>query len=299
VNRTPERGTPVAPYDHDALRELCLSDSVFRQRYQGWTLLERGSLGTVVRTFSRDTAREIALKIFLNLQLDLVRRVREEVRAAQSLATPYLVQTYSLFERGPLVWFEMELVYGPTLHQELEWRAARGDRLPLPRAFDIALAVSRCLWQAHRGGVLHRDIKPSNILLPTSGHPAAKVTDFGIAQLADTRLATPAGSITGTPRFASPEALAGRRVGKAHDVFGLCTTLYVLFSGTLPFRVDPDASVATLRRVQLGTRPTPLRTLVPALDSRVSDLVMRGLLPQAFRRPTLKKIVLALEGAHR
>jgi serine/threonine protein kinase len=168
----------------------------------------------------------------------------------------------------------------------------------VPRAAEIALAVSRCLWQAHRHGVLHRDIKPANILLPASGQPAAKVTDFGIARLADATAATPPGSITGTPRFASPEALAGRPVGTAHDVFGLCTTLYALFSGgALPFPGDADTSLATLRRMLAETRPTPLRTLVPRLDPTVTGLIMRGLSRHAFRRPGMKKIVLALERA--
>ena len=158
--------------------------------------------------------------------------------------------------------------------------------------------MSRCLWQAHRQGVLHRDIKPANILLPASGQPAAKVTDFGIARLADATAATPPGSITGTPRFASPEALAGRPVGMAHDVFGLCTTLYALFSGgELPFPGDADTSLATLRRMLAETRPTPLGTLVPRLDPTVNGLVMRGLSRHAFRRPGMKKIVLALERA--
>lgn len=298
MNRTPQQPAAAAAPEEDALQELCFRDTVFQQRYQGWTVLGRGPLATVVRTLSKDTARDIALKIFVNLQPEVVRRVQEEVRAAQSIASPYVVQTYSLFDRGPIAWFEMELVEGPSLQQELDRLAASEEALPLSRAFDIALAVSRCLWQAHRRGVLHRDVKPANILLPASGQPAAKVTDFGIARLADTALTTPAGSITGTPRFASPEALAGRPVGRAHDVFGLCTTLYALFSGgTLPFQVHGDASVATLRRLKVETRPTPLRALVPTLDPRVGRLIMRGLSPHALKRPSMKSIVLTLERA--
>jgi serine/threonine-protein kinase len=298
VSLTPKQ--PDAAYipGDDALRELCFSDNVFRQRYRGWAVLGRGSVATVVRTFSGDAGRDIAVKVFLNLQPEMAQRIREEVRATQVLATPYLVQTYSLFDRGPIAWFEMELVEGLDLQQEIDRLAARGESIPLPRAFEIALAVSRCLWQAHRHGVLHRDVKPANVLLPALGQPAAKVTDFGIARLADTTAATPPGSITGTPRFASPEALAGKPVGTAHDVFGLCTTLYALFSGgALPFQTDGNASLAALRRVQVETRPTPLGTLAPGLDPAVSGLVMRGLSRHAFRRPGMKRIVLALERA--
>ncbi len=126
----------------------------------------------------------------------------------------------------------------------------------------------------------------------------AKVTDFGIARLGDMAVTTPPGSITGTPRFASPESLAGRSVGTAHDVFGLCTTLYALFGGgTLPFPMDRKASVAALRRLQVEQRPTPLRKLLPALDAAVSRLIMLGLSLRASRRPSMQRIVLALERA--
>src|SRR5512136_2309357 len=92
------RPSPAA----NGLRELCFSDAVFRERYEGWRVLGRGSRAIVVRTRSRDAGRDVALKVFVNLDPELLQRLREEVRAAQALATPYLVQTYSLFDRGSI-----------------------------------------------------------------------------------------------------------------------------------------------------------------------------------------------------
>lgn len=282
----------------DEVRALCLADPVFRDRYDGWTVVDRGTYATVVRTFSRDAGREIALKVFIGLEPEMLRRIRDEVFAAQSLATPLLVQAYSLFDRGQVAWFEMELVDGPNLQQEVDRLAATGRRTPLPRAADIALAVSRCLWHAHRNGILHRDVKPANVLLPRSGQPAAKLTDFGIARLTAAGGVTPDGSITGTPRFASPEALAGNVVGPAHDVFGLCVTLYLLFSGGRhPFDVHPDTSVAALRRLEMETGPTPLGRWSHRLSAAVRGLVMQGLAPVADGRPSAQELVLALEEA--
>jgi serine/threonine protein kinase len=282
----------------DALRALCFSDTVFRERYDGWRALGRGCWATVVRTRSRDIGRDVALKIFVNLDRELLERVREEVLAAQALATPYLVQTYSLFDRGTIAWFEMEVVDGPNLQQELARLKAAGERLPLIRAHEIALAVSRCIWHAHRRGVLHRDIKPANVLLPASGEPAAKVSDFGIARLADTSGATPPGAVTGTPRFASPEALAGQAVGPAHDVYGLGATLYALLTGgTLPYEVTGQAPIASLRRMQLTERPQSLRALAAGIEGQIEEVVMQALAPDPTARPTLRKIVLTLERA--
>ena len=286
--------------DH-SVRALCLADPIFSQRYDGWTVLGTGTYATVVGARSRDAGREVALKIFHGLSPAEVERVREEVHAAQSLATPYLVQVYSVFDRGPLTWFEMELVDGPNLDQELD-RARQGTppRLFMPRALDVALAVSRCLWHAHRRGVLHRDVKPANVLLPRSGTPAAKLADFGIARVGNRSGATPTGSITGTPRFASPEALSGAAVDRPHDVFGLCSTLYALFTGGRPpFPVERDAGLERLQEVIRHVRPVPLGTLAEAVHPKVGGLIERGLAHNPSARPDVGAIVLALEEAQR
>ena len=296
MHRTLDDDTPDSSAAPDALQLLCFSDPVFAERYHGWSVLGRGSHATVVRTVSRDAGREIALKVFVNLEAEMVQRVREEVHAVQTLATPYVVQIYSLFDRGPIAWFEMELVEGRNLDQELSRLTSSERQMPLRPAFAIALAVGRCLWHAHRAGVLHRDVKPANIILPSSAQPAAKLTDFGIARLGNRPASTPAGSVLGTPRFSSPEALAGRFAGRAHDVFGYCATLYALFTGgILPFDADPEASLTFLRRMQLESTPAPLTTLRPDLGEAVSNVIARGLSPYAMLRPSIRKIVTTLE----
>jgi len=299
VETRPDPDTRELVSSDDALRELCFSDAVFRQRYDGWQVLGRGPWATVVRTRSRDLGQDIALKVFVNLDPELLERVRQEVRAVQALATPYLVHSYSLFDRGTAAWFEMELVEGSNLRQELDRLAATESSLPMVRAYEIALAVSRCIWHAHRHGVLHRDIKPANVLLPASGQPAAKLSDFGIARLADVASSTPRGTVIGTPRFASPEALAGRAVGQPHDVYGLGATLYTLVTGGRPpHQLTGTQSLAALRRLQATTRPTPLRALVPELDPLVDSVLMQALAVDPASRPSPGRLVRALERAH-
>jgi serine/threonine protein kinase len=271
---------------------------LFRKRYTGWSVLGRGPWATVVKVRSVALGQDIALKVFVNLDPELLDRVRQEVRAVQALATPYIVRVYSLFDRDALAWFEMELVEGPNLQTELERLAADGTRLALVRSYEVALAVARCLWHAHRYGVLHRDIKPANVLLPNSGQPAAKLSDFGIARLSDVASITPKDVMIGTPRFASPEALAGEFVGAPHDVYSLGATLYALFTGgRLPHALAGAASIAELRRLQAAARPQPLRSLVPDLDPEVSAAVMGALSAAPAERPGPGEIVRALERA--
>ena len=47
----------------DGLRQTCLSDLVFLERYSGWTEIGRGRYGTVVKTYCRPTDMDVALKL--------------------------------------------------------------------------------------------------------------------------------------------------------------------------------------------------------------------------------------------
>ena len=101
----------------DALHQLCRADPVWAERYEGWTELGRGGSASVVRTFSRATGEDIALKVFHHLAPEDEQRFRQEVRSAQRLTSPHIVRTYGAFPRGRLAWIEMELVEGPVLRR--------------------------------------------------------------------------------------------------------------------------------------------------------------------------------------
>ena len=81
----------------DALHQLCLADAVWAERYEGWTELGRGGSASVVRTFSRATGEDIALKVFHHLAPEDEQRFRQEVRSAQRLTSPHIVRTYGAF----------------------------------------------------------------------------------------------------------------------------------------------------------------------------------------------------------
>ncbi len=99
---------------------------------------------------------------------------------------------------------------------------------------------------AHQQLVVHCDLKPSNILISNEGRPV--LLDFGVSRLlgeaakeelrdADftKQLSTPVNagatltSAAYTPRYASPEQIAGSRVGLATDVYSLGLMLAELF----------------------------------------------------------------------
>jgi len=95
-------------------------------------------------------------------------------------------------------------------------------------AVDIAEQVADGLGYAHERGVVHRDIKPSNIMLLPRGR--VKIMDFGIARVRDPDHKTSTGVVLGTPRYMSPEQVAGSAVDHRSDIFSLGIVLYEMLT---------------------------------------------------------------------
>ena len=62
---------------------------------------------------------------------------------------------------------------------------ARGGRLAVDRALDIARQVAEALAVAHAAQIVHRDIKPDNVMVRPDGY--VKLLDFGLARLRSRR----------------------------------------------------------------------------------------------------------------
>jgi serine/threonine protein kinase len=65
------------------------------------------------------------------------------------------------------------------------------------------------LAAAHAQGLVHRDIKPANILLE-NGVERVKITDFGLARVANEASLTQSGVVASTPHYMSPEQGEGK-----------------------------------------------------------------------------------------
>jgi len=92
----------------------------------------------------------------------------------------------------------MELVPGPPLSTIIE----RERKLEVDRTLSLIAQTARALAAAHEHGLVHRDVKPGNILVMPSG--VVKITDFGIARLADQVPLTATGQVLGGTRPAAP-----------------------------------------------------------------------------------------------
>lgn len=204
--------------------------------YQLDSLIGRGGMGEVWRGRDRE-GRPLAFKLMLpELAEDegLVARFLRERSILTRLDSPYVVQVYDMVAEGGRLAIVMPLVDSADLRAAL----SRSKTVPPADAFRVVAMVLRGVEAAHQLGIVHRDLKPGNVLLAQdhAGMPLPKVTDFGIASLAEgaTRLTT-SSAVIGTPVYMAPEQADHGHVGPAADIYAAGVMLYEMLSGVPPF----------------------------------------------------------------
>src|SRR5699024_5940282 len=132
----------------------------------------------------------------------------------------------------------MELVPGPPLSTIIE----RERKLEVDRTLSLIAQTARALAAAHEHGLVHRDVKPGNILVMPSG--VVKITDFGIARLADQVPLTATGQVMGTAQYLAPEQATGQVATGSSDIYALGVIGYECLAGRRPFTGESQIAIA-------------------------------------------------------
>jgi serine/threonine-protein kinase len=167
-----------------------------------------------------------------------VDRFRREARSVAALVHPNIATVFDYGEDSGRHFIVMELVRGRDLERVLKEEGA----LPPKRARAIATKVCEALGHAHAAGVVHRDVKPANVIV--TADEAVKVTDFGIARVADDAAMTAAGAVLGTAQYISPEQASDGAVGPPSDVYSMGIVLFEMLTGKRPFIGGSPVAVA-------------------------------------------------------
>jgi serine/threonine-protein kinase len=204
-----------------------------------------------------------------------VERFRRELRLARRISHPNVVRTHDIGEARGCRFITMEYVDGLSLAQLL----ARAGRLPVAATVALGKQLCRALASVHALGIIHRDLKPQNVLLTPEGD--VKLTDFGVADLADPTSASSAPAV-GTPPYMAPEQLLGESLDRRVDIYALGVVLYESLTGRLPF--DAATPGVLVARALGGPPPAP-REIAPDIPQRLSRLVLSALAARREDRP--------------
>src|SRR5207244_1251740 len=119
------------------------------------------------------------------------------------------------------------------------------------------------------------------VLLSEDGAP--KISDFGLAQLADEARRTRTRHVLGTPEYMSPEQARGdsRDVTPSADIYALGAMLYEGLTGRPPFRGETDWE--TLDQV-LSQEPVSPRRLQPKVSRDLETICLKCLEKEQRKR---------------
>ena len=248
-------------------------------RYEIIGELGQGAMGIVYKAKDPIIDRIVAIKT-INLGLAMApderteyeARFYQEAKAAGRLSHPNIVTVYDVGKSGDVAYIAMEFLQGRELRDILNDRV----HLPVIQVIDIIMQLASGLSYAHEHGIVHRDMKPSNIMVIRDG--LVKITDFGIARMASSKVRTQTGIVLGSPKYMSPEQVLGKPIDQRTDIFSLGVILYEMLVGKAPFVGDTLNAVMQQTINAIPPAPGTFNSEVPAiLDLIVSKTLAKEL----------------------
>jgi len=253
---------------------------VVGSRYRLTEFRGSGGMAKVYKATDVTLEREVAVKLInpeLRVEPEFDARFQREARIASQLHDPHIVVVHDFgidSALGPFL--VMEFLQGQSLRERLQ----QGP-LPVKAALQLSAQLVLALIHAHDKGIVHRDIKPDNIfLLNVSGvRLHVRVLDFGIARIYRSdepnhvATITSPGAVLGTPRYMSPEQLAGNPVDARSDLYSTAVVIHEALTGQVPYVSGkkltdycPDASPQLQALIDQCLKPNPAERPASAIE---------------------------------
>jgi eukaryotic-like serine/threonine-protein kinase len=252
------------------------SGLTFGGRYQLSSRVAIGGMGEVWQATDLVIGRTVAIKILKDEYLGdpgFLERFRAEARHAALVNHEGIANVFDYGEEDGSAFLVMELVPGEALSTILE----RDRVLATDRVLDIVAQTANALHAAHSAGLVHRDIKPGNLLITPDGR--VKITDFGIARIADQVPLTATGQVMGTVQYLSPEQASGHPASPTTDIYSLGIVAYEALAGRRPFTGESQVAIAM---AQINETPPELPATIA---EPVRNLVYSSIAKSPADRP--------------
>ena len=247
-------------------------------RYRVRALLGSGSFGLVYLADDIETENPVALKVprlEVLLNQDMRRRFRIEAGIVGRLNHEGIVEILQsdVDVESAMPFIACRWCTGPDLGVYLA-----NNRPTWQESVRLMVKVCDAIHFAHRQGVAHRDIKPANIILHGDVNPSPqqlgldcfspKVTDFGLARLADPIATnTRTGIVLGTPAYMAPEQIIaglGNQQNRAPHEALIASDIYSL--GAVLFEMLNERPASTTSSILDLVRLQNNVSLVESLD---------------------------------
>jgi serine/threonine protein kinase len=240
------------------------------------SFLGEGGYGIVFRGHHERLDVPVAVKFLRCQRNDLTQTMLErmvaEARLMAKLNHVNVVRLWDLDDEYNPPYLMMEYIDGSSVQSLL----GTGGRLPARASVKIIREVARGLRAAAQLGIVHRDIKPANILLGPDN--VAKVTDFGLAMLADdpamgpTHMRRRESGVCGTAEYVDPNQANGTPASMQSDMYSMGATLYHMLVGRPPFEGGSSAQVIHNAATKQVVDPSKL---VTSVDPRIGEFTCR------------------------
>ena len=240
-------------------------------RYEILEEVGNGGMAVVYKAKDFDTGAIVAVKILREEYLDneeFCRRFRNESRAIALLNHPNIVKIFDVCNSPSLQYIVMEYIDGISLKDYIEQQRV----VKVKEAVHFTTQILRALMHAHAKGIVHRDIKPQNIMLLPNGR--IKVTDFGIARLANSQTSTITDKAIGSVHYIAPEQARGSATDARADLYSVGVMLYEMLTGKLPFDASSAVSVAVM---QLQADPKMPRQINPNIPVGLEEITIQAM----------------------
>jgi len=263
----------------------------FGGRYELNHRIAIGGMGEVWQATDNVIGRTVAIKILKDEYMGdpgFLERFRAEARHAALVNHEGIANVFDYGEEQGSAYIVMELVPGEPLSAIIE----REGIIPTDRVLGIIAQTATALQAAHDAGLVHRDIKPGNLLITPEGR--VKITDFGIARIADQVPLTATGQVMGTVQYLAPEQASGQSATPSTDVYSLGVVAYECLAGRRPFTGESQVAIAM---AQINDTPPDLPATV---SEPVRNLVYACLEKDPAKRPaSAGKLAQAAAALHR
>ena len=231
--------------------------------YMQGKVFAEGGQGIIREGLDLNLRRPVAIKTLKSQPEDQFTRGQflQEARVTAQLSHPAIIPIYSLnTDDKEGLHLVMKLVDGKTLKSYLEqldheYRtsgiAQFDERKSLMFRLEVMLRVCDALDYAHNRNIMHCDLKPENILI--GEFRETYIMDWGIARQIEEPGYDPAtwvkpSTISGTPRFLSPEAIHGEHTDQRADIYALGLILFEVVTLREAYMARTSAEVVSMIR---------------------------------------------------